>query len=225
MTINDVLNPANKRANPFEIFAQLADLDQDSLIFRIRSMPYAKFLVTPYWAAIAATVKSRAGMRCQICNSSTRIAAHHRTYDCHGYEHRSLNDLTCMCDSCHAIFHVKMPAPPRIERMPEELPFAPSAKPRKRERALEKQRFAIDEVAVARDMPDGDPIVLTRSLVERCRTNGSFTNEALRCLGVRRPLVSGWPGRLVGKVISREEYRNALRGRYIYNTGPLAKED
>lgn len=71
---------------------------------------------------------------------------------------------------------------------------------------------------IDKDMPAGDgPIVLTRELVDRLRTNGSFTNAAMIPLGITwKTMVKGWCGALVGKEVSRETYAKCLAGRYQY---------
>jgi replicative DNA helicase len=46
---------------------------------------------------------SRAGHRCQVCNSPDKLDVHHRTYERVGQE--QLDDLTVLCDRCHGLFH------------------------------------------------------------------------------------------------------------------------
>lgn len=76
----------------------------------------------------------------------------------------------------------------------------------------------IDAAKVEADMPPGDgPIELTDTLIQKCRSaSGGFTNAAIIPLGAEAPLISGWAARLIGKKVSRAEYRQALEGRYIY---------
>jgi len=71
----------------------------------IKEMDYQAFLATPYWKAIAAHTKYRAGYRCQLCNYSANLATHHRSYHIHGREHAHLNDLIVLCNNCHQKFH------------------------------------------------------------------------------------------------------------------------
>jgi 5-methylcytosine-specific restriction endonuclease McrA len=66
---------------------------------------YAEYLKTDYWKAVAEEVKRLAGYRCQVCNSPNFLAAHHRTYANRGKEMDNLGDLTCLCGSCHSLFH------------------------------------------------------------------------------------------------------------------------
>ena len=73
---------------------------------------------------------------------------------------------------------------------------------------------------IERDMPPGDgpTITLTKELVDRLRTSGTFCNGALAPIGLIKSdiMAAGWPGRLVGRVVSRGAYRAALAGRYYY---------
>ena len=72
-----------------------------------KEMSYDQFLSSPYWKVISAYKKLQAGYRCQLCNSSERLAVHHRTYENHGYEIEHLDDLVVLCERCHSKFHGK----------------------------------------------------------------------------------------------------------------------
>jgi hypothetical protein len=74
-------------------------------------MNYNDYLLTDYWKMVSQAVKARAGYRCQICNSGLDLQAHHRTYEHRGNEINHLDDLTCLCRRCHAVFHGKQEAP------------------------------------------------------------------------------------------------------------------
>ncbi len=71
--------------------------------FTLLVFPY--FLETPYWKAIAAHTKFRAGYRCQLCNSRMGLVTHHRDYGIHGREHAHIYDLIVLCSYCHQKFH------------------------------------------------------------------------------------------------------------------------
>lgn len=75
----------------------------------IKGMEYQDFLQTPYWKAIAAHSKYRAGYRCQVCNSAYDLATHHRDYKIHGSEHANIYELVVLCDDCHSKFHGQIP--------------------------------------------------------------------------------------------------------------------
>lgn len=66
---------------------------------------YYQYLKTPYWRTVSEAVKERAGRRCQLCNSSKDLQAHHRTYDHVGRELEFLDDLVCLCADCHEKHH------------------------------------------------------------------------------------------------------------------------
>lgn len=73
----------------------------------ILCMDYSDFLQTPYWKAIAEKVRQRAGFKCQMCNSNEGLHVHHRTYEHHGDEIHHMEDLICLCHSCHEKYHIK----------------------------------------------------------------------------------------------------------------------
>lgn len=81
-------------------------------------MDYHRYLQSHQWKARAQAARKRAGYRCQVCNSPTDIAVHHRTYERLGHE--KPEDLTVLCQDCHALFHDKQ------HRGGWFLPFLPS---------------------------------------------------------------------------------------------------
>src|SRR6185295_16244423 len=74
-----------------------------------------------------------------------------------------------------------------------------------------------DESQIEAEMPPEDPIILSRELLNRCRTNGVFTTSTVEALGLSGRLEKGWVGRLCGTTVSRDKFRAALCGRYIYS--------
>ena len=162
-------------------------------------MNYQDYLKTDYWKAVSDAVKKRADYRCQLCNSQHDLCAHHRTYEHRGRELEHLSDLTCLCRRCHEIFHGKQ---------------SPQTKP--------IQEISKKKPVIIRDfdrempkIPEGYAIVLTQELIARCLTKrGAFTNATINALGVNS-LVKGWNKRLVGKIVSADDYRKALEGRFI----------
>jgi hypothetical protein len=203
MTLQYITAKRTGGCNPFKVFEELKNHDAESLARLIKRLKYEDFLQTAYWFAVASVSKASAGMRCQVCNSSQGIAVHHRTYDTHGYEHLNMRDLTVLCENCHGLFHGHLAIPP----------------PRIKERR--RGPFFVPRAGVKFEMPDGDPIVLSRDLIDHCRANGSFTNATLRAFGLKRPLLRGWVERLVGTSISRTDLQNAFEGQFLYRSGPL----
>ncbi len=82
-----------------------ANVNWETVSDHIRGMGYQNFLKTPYWKAITAHTKFKAGYRCQLCNSSGNLVTHHRHYGIHGFEHAHMHELIALCDRCHNKFH------------------------------------------------------------------------------------------------------------------------
>lgn len=169
------------------------------------STKYDEYLKTDYWKAVSDAIKRRAGYRCQLCNSQHDLCAHHRTYDHRGRELDYLDDLVCLCRRCHKIFHGIVPEP---------------AIPQKAKVKKGSQGYIVGDIeSTEKDMPEGEAITLTDDLIARCRTNGAFTSATVRAFGlIPGNEARGWPARLVGKVLTREQFRQALRGRHIYGS-------
>ncbi len=205
---------------------------------------YADYRQTDYWKAVVLAVKKRADYRCQVCNSQHDLEAHHRTYEHRGHELDFLGDLVCLCRRCHGIFHgVVAPAVPPVpiqQPQPAYIPVVPvhadGKKLSKRERRLQRalvQKHVEENFTnvkphtqeeVDAQMPDGPLILLTRVLVNRCRANGAFTSATVDAFGVREDLTHGWVNRLIGKTMTREQYRTALEGKYIYAKNCFEKQ-
>ena len=74
----------------------------------LTTMQYAEYLETWEWKAKRAQAIALAGGRCRLCNrpqDNVILNVHHRTYDRRGYE--DMDDLTVLCQDCHAKFHCK----------------------------------------------------------------------------------------------------------------------
>jgi hypothetical protein len=69
------------------------------------SMEYLEYLQTDHWKKLAAKVKRKAGNKCQVCNASGELHAHHRTYERKGNE--APGDVIALCSDCHKLFHGK----------------------------------------------------------------------------------------------------------------------
>lgn len=71
-----------------------------------RKATYHEYLASEEWQAKRVGVYEQAGGRCQVCNDSSDLRVHHRTYERVGEE--APGDLTLLCDRCHALFHDKL---------------------------------------------------------------------------------------------------------------------
>jgi hypothetical protein len=69
----------------------------------LHTMPYADYLLTPHWQNMRQGALERAQYRCQVCNASKSLHAHHRTYERRGHENQE--DLIVLCENCHKLFH------------------------------------------------------------------------------------------------------------------------
>ncbi len=220
VNFNYLIAPRTAGANPFKIFNAIRTVNAAQLEQALRRMDYDAFLQTAYWFAVSSVVKSNARMRCQVCNESDGLTAHHRTYDTHGREHENLCDLVALCRGCHGLFHGHLPPrPPRpvIVEQPVQIVERVEKIKRTKEHKTPGKPKVVPHEPVDSEMPDGDQIILTRAMISKTRANGSFTNSTLNALGVSKAeMTAGWPGRLVGKSLSRQQYWKALEGRFIY---------
>jgi 5-methylcytosine-specific restriction endonuclease McrA len=69
----------------------------------LRWMPYRDYLGTDEWSERRKRVIRRAGFRCQVCASGSRLHVHHRTYARRGVER--IEDMIALCADCHELFH------------------------------------------------------------------------------------------------------------------------
>ena len=70
---------------------------------RIPQSDYHEYINSYEWWEKATLAKWRAWERCQVCNGTEQLEAHHRTYERLGYEDR--DDITVLCRDCHQVFH------------------------------------------------------------------------------------------------------------------------
>lgn len=65
-------------------------------------LDYYEYIKSDEWKARADAAKERAGHRCQVCNKTGRLDAHHRTYERLGEE--LPEDITVLCHDCHELY-------------------------------------------------------------------------------------------------------------------------
>lgn len=89
--------------------------DPADLKARLKAVqPYSQFLATPYWRAVANTVKDRDGRKCRTCESTDRLEVHHpvKSYEeIRCVEHLYIGRLITLCHSCHSKLHGKPERP------------------------------------------------------------------------------------------------------------------
>lgn len=75
---------------------------------KLRAMKYSDFLKTNFWQKVAKRVRKRAKFKCQVCGCSDKtLHVHHNSYEHHGEENKHLEDLVCLCEDCHRLYHGK----------------------------------------------------------------------------------------------------------------------
>lgn len=77
---------------------------------------YQEYMDSQEWQVKRRIALWRAQFRCQICNSSEHLAAHHRSYDML-YLPQEIEDLTILCKRCHSLYHDLMPEAPSSEKL------------------------------------------------------------------------------------------------------------
>jgi len=82
----------------------------------LKAMPYGEFLESGYWRYVRMLVLKRDRFRCQKCSAPNRLQVHHLTYAHHGEEHKFLNELLTLCDTCHQDAHGLGDHKPKLER-------------------------------------------------------------------------------------------------------------
>lgn len=74
-------------------------------IARLRALPYREYLQSEHWKNTRAIMLKRRGYKCELCNSTTSLHVHHKSYERLGCEWQG--DLIVLCGACHAKFHDK----------------------------------------------------------------------------------------------------------------------
>lgn len=69
----------------------------------LKYMPYDEYLKTPHWQKVRELAIERASGKCQVCNSTKNLNAHHRNYSRRGDE--QAEDIIVLCRDCHKLFH------------------------------------------------------------------------------------------------------------------------
>lgn len=71
----------------------------------LKKMPYEAFLKTPYWTFIRMAKILEVGERCEKCGLRYLIQVHHLTYEFRGSDHKRMDLLVVLCDTCHKKTH------------------------------------------------------------------------------------------------------------------------
>jgi len=115
-TLTTILDPLSywrdhvKKRERFQLVRNLLLYNKDfsyRALKTIKSMGYQDFLQTPYWKAISYEVKRRSNFRCSLCGENTNLNTHHTTYKILGKELEHMDDLVCVCFTCHSKIHAE----------------------------------------------------------------------------------------------------------------------
>lgn len=181
---------------------------------------YQKYLKSAKWKAVTEVVKNKALWRCQLCNSGLNLQTHHRSYEHLGDELSHLEDLICICNRCHTLFHGISPNPfaATTQNKPVKVPktSVKASKLNKRVESQKKKKKRPDEhfEKDVASLPEGDAIVLTADLLVLFRTESyGITSATMKALGIPSRPPKGWVKNLVGKTYSREHVIEAIEGR------------
>lgn len=71
----------------------------------LRKMSYDAFLKTPYWTFIRMAKILEVGDKCEKCNARYSLQVHHLTYEFRGSDHKRMDLLVVLCDTCHKKTH------------------------------------------------------------------------------------------------------------------------
>lgn len=110
---NSVIAPEFRRMDPADFDAirqrmmdEVNDRIREMELERLKSMPYQEYLQTEHWQHVRHAALDAADYRCRLCNSSTHLHVHHRSYERRGEERH--NDVIALCAACHQHFHDKL---------------------------------------------------------------------------------------------------------------------
>lgn len=196
-TLAEILTP-HARIEDADVREAIESTPPDLLRRHIKAMKYMEFLRTPYWYYVRGLVIERADRRCQLCGEPGKLHVHHRDYGNHGAEHRFLNDLICLCPTCHDRHHNKML---EIRRKPKPVPIG--QEPQRPTKKLKYPSGPFVTVWVTHDMAQG--IIPRRPSYHWMKDNGI------------KPTKSNWRRRIVGRqvpewiVLNRDPFRPSFK--------------
>jgi 5-methylcytosine-specific restriction endonuclease McrA len=74
-----------------------------------KHLPYAAFLLSPYWERVRVKILRRDKHTCQECGSTRQLVPHHFHYAYKGRELEHLDCLITLCRTCHSKKHTTEP--------------------------------------------------------------------------------------------------------------------
>lgn len=71
----------------------------------VRKVEYHRYIKSEQWRDRSHSCMARAGYKCEVCDGTMNLEAHHYNYLRLGAEHP--DDLFCLCRRCHMAYHRK----------------------------------------------------------------------------------------------------------------------
>jgi hypothetical protein len=200
---------------------------------------YAEYLESDHWKQLRAAAIEKWGDRCSNC-SVPRVDVHHLRYGT--LFDVTTDDLMPLCRRCHDNVHASPRLkcllagnhPSSVKRQTvlgflagrDEAITMPVKRQTRaevaREVSLLQKKRRVQARASTRERPEdtyvkpnttGGVVVLSRRLIEQCRTcRGGFSGATIRAFGLQFPLKAKWARRLEGRVITAEAYQRARAG-------------
>ena len=68
---------------------------------------YREYIESDIWEKKRQERLDLAGERCELCNRSSNLDVHHRTYERFGGDEK-MSDLIVLCRTCHSNFHDRL---------------------------------------------------------------------------------------------------------------------
>lgn len=98
----------NRIANAFIKLTRMYIDNKDEMENKLCNMNYRLFLCTGYWRIVSGYINYINHGKCEMCGGKEKINIHHKTYENRGKEIFHLEDLQCLCKTCHQTVHNNM---------------------------------------------------------------------------------------------------------------------
>ena len=82
---------------------------------------YREYIESDIWEKKRQERLDLAGERCELCNRSSNLDVHHRTYERFGGDEK-MSDLIVLCRTCHSNFHDRLALHSPPENLPDDAP-------------------------------------------------------------------------------------------------------
>jgi len=97
---------ANKNVQPLSCVRNPGKQGTKKSASEVVTASYNQYIQSPKWERKRQQRLDLAGDRCELCNRSSNLHVHHRTYERFGEER--ISDLIVLCRTCHDAFHDRL---------------------------------------------------------------------------------------------------------------------